>query len=280
MRGHNGLLGVTLIVLLAGAAGGGADELLDLETCEMCHDELAASFVGGPHGRAMQRVDAEILARSCVTCHEATAEHVDDPSADNVRRQPGEAACIACHQASANGMGLATPAHTRHSVGCRACHGAGHEPSDADHLLLAPSHEMCANCHQAQASRFALPYAHRNGSEPFDCTACHEIHGLGRLGRLAEWGNGGACVDCHTGKAGPFIFPHPPREVDGCVSCHTPHGSTNPRQLTRHRVLNLCLECHADVPSFHDISRTRYQSCQTCHAAVHGSNRSPQLFDQ
>jgi len=34
------------------------------------------------------------------------------------------------------------------------------------------------------------------------------------------------------------------------------------------------------VPSFHDVSRPRYQSCQNCHAAVHGSNRDPRLFEE
>ena len=42
----------------------------------------------------------------------------------------------------------------------------------------------------------------------------------------------------------------------------------------------LCLECHSDVPSFHDVSRPRYQNCQNCHAAVHGSNRDPRLFEE
>jgi predicted CXXCH cytochrome family protein len=93
-------------------------------------------------------------------------------------------------------------------------------------------------------------------------------------------GSGGACLDCHADLAGPFVYPHPPREINGCVACHAPHGSPNPKLLVRHRVAALCIECHANVPGSHDISRPRYQSCQYCHVAVHGSNRDPRLFEE
>jgi len=93
-------------------------------------------------------------------------------------------------------------------------------------------------------------------------------------------GSGGVCLDCHAEKTGPFVYPHPPQQVNGCINCHVPHGSPNPKLLTRHRVAALCLECHTDVPSFHDVSRPRYQSCQNCHAAVHGSNRDPRLMKE
>jgi predicted CXXCH cytochrome family protein len=106
------------------------------------------------------------------------------------------------------------------------------------------------------------------------------VHGDTRVGRLNLLSGGGACVDCHSEKEGPFIFPHPPVDRPGCISCHAPHGSTNPRLLTRRSISHLCLECHTDVPAFHDLGRTRYQDCQTCHAAVHGSNRDPRLIEE
>ena len=37
-----------------------------------------------------------------------------------------------------------------------------------------------------------------------------------------------ACIKCHSEKAGPFVHEHPPVKTEGCVSCHTPHGSANP----------------------------------------------------
>ena len=72
-----------------------------------------------------------------------------------------------------------------------------------------------------------------------------------------------------------------------CTSCHEPHGSSNPKQLKRATVYQVCIECHSPIggttlgsqpPSFHNLSSPRYQNCTTCHVAVHGSNRDPQLL--
>src|SRR5262249_7444200 len=95
------------------------------------------------------------------------------------------------------------------------------------------------------------------------------------------------CVACHVEKRGPFVFPHGGKEIADCTACHESHGSTNPRQLKRGTVAQLCIECHSPIgtgtigsqpPAFHNLSSPRYQNCTTCHVAVHGSNRDPQLL--
>jgi len=53
-----------------------------------------------------------------------------------------------------------------------------------------------------------------------------------------------ACLKCHSDKRGPFVYEHAPVRVDGCETCHMPHGSTNSRLLRRPVVFTLCLECH------------------------------------
>ncbi len=254
------------------------EEAMTMETCADCHDEGEA-FAASPHGLAMAARDAATLARSCVGCHQPMAEHLDDPTPENVSRRPAQEACVSCHGEAAAGLSLGTPAHQRHDVACLDCHAAGHEDPGTEALLAAAAFELCGGCHQQEAGAARLPFAHRDGAEPFACTSCHSAHGGNRVGRLRLLEDGGACVDCHTDTAGPFVFPHPPREVDGCVACHEPHGSTNPRLLTRRTTLSLCLECHTDVPAFHDITSARFRSCQSCHFAVHGSNRDPRLFD-
>jgi len=257
-----------------------AEEPVTMSTCAVCHEDEARAFATGPHGSSMAKVSAEVVERSCVTCHGPAAEHVDDPSTDNIRRLPEPAACLSCHLGQQGLLDVTASAHVRSGVACLDCHASGHGEQKADHLLESAPHELCAECHRSEAGSFQLPYAHRDGTRPFECTNCHSLHGDNRIGRLAMVGSGGACLDCHTEKAGPFIYPHPPRAVDGCLACHSPHGSTNPRLLTRNRVAALCLECHADVPAFHDVSRPRYQNCQSCHAAVHGSNRDPRLIEE
>ena len=98
---------------------------------------------------------------------------------------------------------------------------------DRPHADLAP-HKLCAECHLSESGSFQMPYAHRDGTRPFECTNCHSLHGDNRQGRLAMIGSGGVCLDCHTEKTGPFVYPHPPQQVNGCINCHVPHGSPNP----------------------------------------------------
>lgn len=272
-----------LVLLAAAAMPAGAQEEgttpIDRETCAVCHDE-ADTFAAGPHGRAMARRSQAVLDGSCVACHGPADKHIEDPSPENIVRHPGPEACRTCHDDMAGRLALATPAHARHGVACLDCHASGHQDLGTEHLLAASPAELCGGCHRRQASASELPFAHRDGSHPFACTNCHSVHTTGQVGRLLSLGNGGACIDCHTDKAGPYVFPHPPREVEGCVACHEPHGSTNPRMLTRRTVANLCLECHAGIPAFHDLTQARFRACQSCHAAVHGSNRDARLFDE
>ncbi|HYO80737.1 MAG TPA: cytochrome c3 family protein, partial [Bryobacteraceae bacterium] len=84
---------------------------------------------------------------------------------------------------------------------------------------------------------------------------------------------------------GPFLFEHAALRVDGCESCHMPHGSTNARLLRRPVTYTLCLECHngggnlgrqgdgiaLQSPS-HNMADPRFRNCTTCHVRVHGSN--------
>jgi predicted CXXCH cytochrome family protein len=85
---------------------------------------------------------------------------------------------------------------------------------------------------------------------------------------------------------GPFVFEHAPvKTEDSCLSCHAPHGSTNPRLLQVNNVNFLCLRCHTPnsngaapgAPSFHN-QNTKYQACTLCHTQIHGSNFSPVFF--
>ena len=97
------------------------------------------------------------------------------------------------------------------------------------------------------------------------------------------------CLSCHADKRGPFAFEHAPVRLEGCGACHEPHGSTNPRMLTRPEVRQLCLECHSGVgpsrgtlggaaPAFHDLRSARYRNCSVCHTKVHGSHVSKALL--
>ena len=104
-------------------------------------------------------------------------------------------------------------------------------------------------------------------------------------------GNQEACVKCHPDKGGPFAFPHAPVNIEGCETCHAPHGSTNTRLLRRPVVYTLCLECHNGVPPFgregtgviaqsaiHNMFDPRFRNCTACHVRIHGSNADPNFL--
>jgi DmsE family decaheme c-type cytochrome len=121
-----------------------------------------------------------------------------------------------------------------------------------------------------------------------ECSTCHEPHGRRGRESLRQTASGEqACVSCHSDKRGLFVFPHGAASVGECTNCHETHGSSNAKQLKRASVEQLCIECHSPIggitlasqpPSFHNLSLARYQNCTTCHTAIHGSNRSPQLL--
>ena len=60
---------LTVVTVLALASMAAAQDLVMMETCAICHDDVAPAFAAGEHGRAMARVDTAILDRSCVGCH-------------------------------------------------------------------------------------------------------------------------------------------------------------------------------------------------------------------
>ena len=68
------------------------------------------------------------------------------------------------------------------------------------------------------------------------------------------------CYKCHVDKQGPFVYEHVPVKTEGCSSCHTPHGSTNPRLLKVSLVNMLCLQCHTFPTLRAGAKRSRAQS--------------------
>ena len=79
------------------------------------------------------------------------------------------------------------------------------------------------------------------------CTDCHTPHGgFGTRQLPGDRCPGRRLHQVPLRKAGPFVARHTTRSKPrGRVSCHSPHGSANPRLLKRSQVNLLCLECHA-----------------------------------
>jgi len=161
-------------------------------------------------------------------------------------------------------------------------------------LLRKPQTTLCEGCHTDVRAQFAMPFKHRVEEGVISCTDCHNPHGtFAPTWRMASRPhqvdqaapNEEPCLKCHADKRGPFIFEHLGVRVDGCETCHAPHGSTNSRLLRRPVVFTLCLECHNGAGNFgrqgtgipsqtpkHNMADPRYQNCTACHVRIHGSN--------
>jgi DmsE family decaheme c-type cytochrome len=178
-------------------------------------------------------------------------------------------------------------------MACTSCHSI-HRAQSVRALLSKPQTALCEGCHTDVRVQFAMPFKHRVEEGVMSCTDCHNPHGsfaptwgMASRPRHVEQAmpNEEPCLNCHADKRGPFVFEHLGVRVDGCETCHAPHGSPNSRLLLRPVVFTLCLECHNGAGNFgrqgagiptqtptHNMADPRYQNCTACHVRIHGSN--------
>lgn len=267
-----------------------AGQYAAIDACKTCHEEIwEKHFAGTPHGALLKGGE-----HGCQSCHGPGEAHVDgggDPTKiirfETLSPSQTAAICTKCHQANLEVANFSKSEHLSNGVSCTTCHSP-HKSADVNFLLVKSQTELCFGCHAAQKAQFARPYRHRVEVGLIQCSDCHNPHGSERGGQVrSAAGQFAVCTKCHTDTMGPFVFEHAPVKTDeGCLSCHTPHGSTNPRLLQVNNVNFLCLRCHtpnmngaAGRPQGpnHDQS-AKYQACTTCHTQIHGSNFSPVFF--
>ena len=208
----------------------------------------------------------------------------------------GSKKCAECHEELTGSFDGAT--HNKIAmkdakgvdIGCESCHGGGSlhvKAGGSKGTIVNPSisPETCYTCHLDKRGEFALPYAHPVNNGQVTCNDCHNPHQghvVKRSGAELETPNE-TCTKCHIAQKGPFLFKHEAM-VEGCTTCHNPHGSVNQKMLTA-RDSNLCLKCHLEHPLTTNPNtivvggadhRTRMQggTCWIagCHEDVHGSN--------
>lgn len=269
-----------LTLLVGGAwqsASSSTAERVGNDTCLLCH-ELPQTFFHTAHG-----------GTECEDCHGPGQTHVEaggeDPST-NIRilsAAQTSAICLECHQQRARLSHALLSSHDRAQVGCIDCHSI-HREEPLDHLLVQESAELCSSCHTGVAAAFRKPFHHPVPEGAMECVSCHPPHRVDSQARLdMPLNDQSSCVNCHSSKQGPFVFEHAPLDVNGCQTCHEPHGSSNARMLTRPQVHLLCLECHtmttgvftSQPPAIHDLRSPRFRNCTLCHREIHGSNVNP-----
>ena len=258
------------------------------DTCLTCHSEQLKGYGESPHHRATDpRTPA--AKQGCETCHGPGSNHVEDPSANPVKRFPYmpaaevNATCTTCHNRGEHALWDGSQ-HERRGLACTTCHSVHSYKSQEHQLKEETQLAVCATCHRDKISKLD-----RSGHMPvregkMQCTTCHNVHGSTNV-RLLRKGDSVAelCTSCHADKRGPFLWEHAPAR-DGCVTCHDPHGSSNERMLVARPPI-LCQRCHVGTrhPStIYDAAlvgagatpsiRVYGRSCVICHSAIHGSN--------
>jgi predicted CXXCH cytochrome family protein len=179
--------------------------------------------------------------------------------------------------------------------GCESCHGPGSKHvaggGGRGKFIINPRNDptTCFQCHLEIDAEFRLPQRHPVLEGRMSCVQCHDPHGFDIFkpsGGLAMARLNQSCSQCHRDQSRPVVFEHEALR-EGCIVCHTPHGSINSKMLVE-RDLNLCLRCHAQVqiaPGRIAIGKEdhtlhlRQGTCYSagCHTAVHGSNVNPHL---
>jgi DmsE family decaheme c-type cytochrome len=253
------------------------------EQCKICHADQARMMQSTPHFRIFG-ADKQAGAEGCEICHGPGSAHIDGGGDRSKISRLGEVKsgevlgiCLNCHSEGANQMHFNRSQHASAAISCGDCHRV--HTSKAQPLLAEKDPDLCFGCHKDKKSDFAKPFHHRVNEDLVQCDDCHNVHGTATVRQARSLPSGDAvCYKCHADKQGPFAYEHVPVKTEGCTTCHTPHGSTNPRLLKVSQVNVLCLQCHTfptvgPAGPVHNQS-AKYQACTMCHTQIHGSNFS------
>ena len=256
-------------------------DFVGTETCMTCHEEVGKKFADNPHTKMAEMHGGNGV--TCENCHGAGKAHVDgggdttkifNPAKGSTKEV--DAKCLSCH-ASAHPNFERSP-HAKANVGCISCHSV-HASKDKAQLLKASQPALCFQCHSDVKPAFGMPFHHKVEEGLVKCSDCHNTHGSfsnNNLKTTADQNN--VCTKCHTDVRGPFVFEHTPVRSEGCVACHTPHGSQNARLLNMPTINTLCNQCHSPVgaATVHGQGQgsVTAQPCISCHTMIHGSNLS------
>jgi DmsE family decaheme c-type cytochrome len=263
-----------------------ASQYVGSDTCKGCHEDIVNHFMANPHWDSTLKIEGTEV-HACETCHGPGAAHVEgggDKSKIFVFKGQNPRTisdrCLTCHGANVTHANFTRSAHYKNGVSCIDCHSP-HHAREKNALLVQDQPNLCYTCHAETKADFAKPFRHRVNEKLVTCNDCHNVHGAWspRRSLRTTVSQEQVCFTCHRDKQGPFLFEHLPVKTEGCVSCHTPHGSTNPRLLRVYPVNILCMQCHTQtvnnvvpaVPSFHNQGQ-KYQACTLCHPTIHGSN--------
>lgn len=252
------------------------------ESCALCHSDQATKFTHNPHS-ALGLTQGR-AGFTCESCHGPGQAHVDSGGdktkilqLSKASPKTVDATCLTCH-AGAHPNFQRSP-HAKAGVGCTSCHSV-HNPGSELKLLKADQPTLCYQCHTEVKSAFAQPFHHKVNEGLVKCSDCHDVHGtFGNNNIRSTADQNAVCTKCHTETRGPFVFEHATVKGEGCLGCHSPHGSQNARLMNVPNVNQLCNSCHSPVSAgtVHGMNAGSADAipCISCHTMIHGSNINP-----
>jgi DmsE family decaheme c-type cytochrome len=267
--------------------------------CKTCHPDVSLQFFKNPHYKSIA-AEAAPEVMGCEGCHGPGKAHLAAGGGKATIRafselgpRPTLDACLTCHSKDFSRANIRRSSHTQADIVCTSCHSI-HKAQAPRSLLAKKQGELCYTCHAPVKAQFSMPFKHRVNEGFMNCSDCHNPHGtaaptwrMGQRPRMVDHAlaTEEPCLKCHSDKRGPFLFEHAAVRVDGCETCHNPHGSMNAKLLKRPAIFTVCLECHNGAGTFgrnsagiptqsgsHNMADPRYQNCTTCHVRIHGSN--------
>jgi DmsE family decaheme c-type cytochrome len=275
------------------AADAKTSDYVGSETCAACHAEVSKKFASNPHAALALMHNGK--GATCESCHGPGKAHVDGGGdvtkifrfAKATVKQVDET-CLGCH--SGAHPNFERSPHAMAKVSCTGCHSV-HAHEDGDSLLKISQPGLCYSCHTSVKAAFAQPFHHQVDEGLMKCSDCHDPHGTFQRKQLRTTADNNAiCTKCHTETAGPFVYEHPVVKTQGCTTCHSPHGSPNPRLMNVANVNTLCLQCHSSInlTAFPNAvseqggpvhnQAAQYTPCTNCHSQIHGSNAAYNFF--
>jgi DmsE family decaheme c-type cytochrome len=277
-------------------------EFVGSATCQGCHEDIFNAFQKNPHQVVENDKKRGWETKACESCHGPGSKHAESMAAGDIvqpaklKAAANDKLCLTCHLNQSTHVGRINSSHARNQVSCSSCHSVHKNgPRGLVARKQTEINAQCGKCHADVWASFQRPFKHRVTEGAMSCVDCHNPHGgvvaKGQIRTVNA--NEPSCFRCHGDKRGPFTFEHAPVKIDGCGTCHEPHGSANPRMLNRAQVRFVCLECHANLPgptapangtvgsvppALHDLRSPRFQQCTLCHQKVHGSYVNRDFF--
>jgi DmsE family decaheme c-type cytochrome len=263
----------------AAAAAPAASDYVGADVCVACHESVVKGFAENPHQKMTLMHGSKGV--TCENCHGPGKAHVEGGgdktkifNFNTAAPKDIDSKCLGCHAGTHPNFDRSP--HAKAGISCNNCHSV-HASKAPEYLLKAAQPTLCYQCHGDVRTALNMPFHHPVNEGAISCNDCHDVHGTfekNNLRTTADQNN--ICTKCHADTRGPYVYEHAAVKAEGCLGCHSPHGSQNARMLNMPSINTLCNQCHSRVANatIHGMGAGSddLQPCTSCHTFIHGSN--------